>query len=76
MYMEGRDEYRHHCQRYGRHKEFGYKDFVPRFRAERFAPDEWMEVFRRAGARYVVPTAEHHDGFSMWNCEHNRVIKQ
>ena len=61
MYMDGRDEYRHHRKTWGAHKDFGYKDFIPRFRAERFAPSEWMALFRRAGARYVVPTAEHHD---------------
>ena len=65
MYMEGRDEYRHHVQTYGAHRAFGYKDFVPRFSAPRFEPDAWASLAQRAGARYIVPVAEHHDGAAL-----------
>lgn len=67
MYLEGSDEHAHHLQTYGPHARFGYKDFVPMFRAERFDPDAWIALFRRAGAKYVVPVAEHHDGFAMYD---------
>lgn len=46
---------------------FGYKDIVPRFRAERWDPDAWAALFQKAGARYVVLTAEHHDGYALWD---------
>ena len=46
---------------------FGYKDFIPTFKAEKFEPAEWADLFRKAGARYVVPVAEHHDGFPMYD---------
>jgi hypothetical protein len=72
MYMEGRDEYRHHAQTYGSQRAFGYKDFVPRFTAPRFEADAWAALAQRAGARYIVPVAEHHDGFSMFNSSRNR----
>ena len=72
MYMEGRDEYRHHKETYGTHKAFGYKDFIPRFTAPLFDPDAWTSLAQRAGARYIVPVAEHHDGFSMFNSSRNR----
>jgi alpha-L-fucosidase len=45
----------------------GYKDLVPLFKAERFNAAEWAKVFKEAGAQYVVPVAEHHDGFSMYD---------
>ncbi|NJD08878.1 MAG: hypothetical protein FIB01_00030 [Gemmatimonadetes bacterium] len=45
---------------------FQYRDFAPLFRAELFDPAEWADLFRRAGARYVVLTAKHHDGFALW----------
>ncbi len=68
MYQQGSAEFAHHVATYGPHTEFGYKDFIPSFRAERFDPEEWAELFARAGARYVVPVAEHHDGFAMYDC--------
>jgi len=45
----------------------GYKDFIPMFKAEHFDAAEWAKVFKQSGARYVVPVAEHHDGFSMYD---------
>lgn len=69
MYIQGSEEYEHHIKTYGRHSEFGYKDFIPLFKAEKFNPDEWAELFRQAGAKYVVPVAEHHDGFQMYRSE-------
>lgn len=69
MYIQGSEEYEHHIKTYGKHSEFGYKDFIPMFRAEKFNPEEWAELFASAGARYVVPVAEHHDGFQMYRSE-------
>lgn len=65
MYRQGTPEFQHHLETYGPHARFGYKDFIPRFKGERFNAEEWATLFRRAGARYVVPVAEHHDGFAM-----------
>lgn len=47
-------------------KDFDYKQFAPMFRCELFDPAEWAEVFRRSGARYVVLTSKHHDGYCLW----------
>lgn len=69
MYMQGSPEYEHHIAAYGKHAGFGYKDFIPMFRAEKFDPDAWAELFEQAGAKYVVPVAEHHDGFQMYRSE-------
>ena len=72
MYIQGHPAYEHHIKTYGPHKEFGYKDFIPMFTAENWDPDEWAKLFRRAGARYVVFVAEHHDGFALWDCSYTR----
>lgn len=69
MYIQGSPEYEHHIKTYGKHTDFGYKDFLPLFRAEHFQADRWAELFRQAGAKYVVPVAEHHDGFQMYRSE-------
>lgn len=69
MYIQGSPEYEHHIKTYGNHKDFGYKDFIPLFKAENFDADEWAQLFEDAGARYVVPVAEHHDGFQMYQSE-------
>jgi len=67
MYVKGSPEYRHHIETYGPQDKFGYKDFIPRFKAEHFDPAAWAELFKKAGAKYVVPVAEHHDGFGMYD---------
>ena len=59
----------HHREHWGHQDEFGYKDFIPMFRAEKFDADEWAQLFKDAGARYVIPTAEHHDGFAMYDSD-------
>lgn len=69
MYVQGSREFQHHIETYGPHKDFGYKDFIPLFRAERFDAEAWASLFEEAGAKYVVPVAEHHDGFQMYRSE-------
>ena len=62
----GANYFHHHCQAWGHPGQFGYKDFIPRFQAERWDPEAWLDLFEAAGARYVVPVGEHHDGFPMY----------
>ena len=67
MYMLGSRAYEHHIATYGPQDKFGYKDFIPLFKAEQYDPQAWASLFKDAGARFVVPVAEHHDGFQMYN---------
>ena len=60
------DCYNHHLETYGKQSEFGYKDFIPMFKAENFDAARWIKEFKEAGAQYVIPVAEHHDGFQMY----------
>ncbi len=72
MYLKNADNnkvYEHHKNTYGEHKDFGYRDFVPMFKAEKFDASEWAELFSEAGARFVMPVAEHHDGFQMYDSD-------
>ncbi len=67
MYLPGTRAFEHHRKTWGDQATFGYKDFIPLFKAEHFDPDHWVDLFKQAGARYVVPVAEHHDGFAMYD---------
>ena len=57
----------YHVAKYGPQDKFGYKDFIPLFTADKFDPAAWAKLFKESGAQYVVPVAEHHDGFSMYD---------
>ena len=72
MYDINHREFGHHVTHYGNQDKFGYKDFIPMFRAEKFNAAEWVKTFREAGARFVMPVCEHHDGFAMYDTEFNR----
>jgi len=69
MYEKGTKFFEHHVETYGNQKDFGYADFIPMFKAEKFNPYEWIELFKAAGAKYIMPVAEHHDGFQMYDSE-------
>lgn len=58
-----------HTQAFGAPEKFGYKDFIPRFTQEKFNPGEWASLFKRAGARLVMPSAQHHDNFALWDSD-------
>ncbi len=67
IYQDGSAEFKHHVAAFGPQSKFGYKDFIPLFKAEKFDPDHWAALFKEAGAKFVVPVAEHHDGFAMYD---------
>ena len=69
MYNIKSREYKHHVETWGDPNKFGYPDFVPMFKAEKFDADAWAELFEQAGARFAGPVAEHHDGFAMWDSD-------
>ncbi|QCX40290.1 alpha-L-fucosidase [Aureibaculum algae] len=61
--------YDYHVKTYGPLDEFGYKDFIPMFTAEKFDAAEWADLFQRAGAKFAGPVSEHADGFAMWDSD-------
>jgi alpha-L-fucosidase len=67
MYLQGTPEFAHHVATYGPQDRFGYKDFIPQFTGARFDATQWADLFARAGAKFVVPVAEHHDGFPLYD---------
>ena len=73
MYGKGLSQNGYHVKKYGKLSEFGYKDFLPEFKGEKFDADAWADLAIRSGARYAGPVAEHADHFSMWNSQVNPI---
>jgi alpha-L-fucosidase len=69
MYQEGTKEFEHHVKTYGKHTEFGYKDFIPMLTAQNYDANAWAELFKKSGAKFIMPVAEHHDGFPMYDSD-------
>lgn len=59
-----------HNERYGHYTEFGYEDFIPQFKAEKWDPDGLVAFFKESGARFIMPVAVHHDNFDMYDSSH------
>lgn len=68
MYRRESEVFNYHREHFGPQSTFGYKDFIPKLKAENWDPRGWAGLFRKAGAKYVVPVGEHHDGFPMYDC--------
>lgn len=72
MYLAGAREHAHHCEHYGRpDPNRGYKDMIPLFKAEKFDPEQWAELFKDSGAKFAGPVVGHHDNFAMWDSQIN-----
>jgi alpha-L-fucosidase len=64
--MQNKDgaTWKFHKETYG--EDFKYQDFAPLFKAELYDPDLWADIFERSGAKYIVLTSKHHEGFCLW----------
>jgi alpha-L-fucosidase len=67
MYIQGDPDYNYHLAHYGHPSKFGYKDIIPLWKAERWDPEKLMKIFKKAGAKYFVSMASHHDNFLLWD---------
>lgn len=72
MYIQGHPQYLYHIRHYGHPSKFGYKDICALWKAEKFNPDELMDMYKKAGARYFVGQAMHHDHFFNFPSKLNR----
>ena len=67
MYIEGSRQNKYHVEHYGPPSEFGYKDIIPLWKAEKWDPDRLMQLYKKAGAKYFVSMGSHHDNFFLWD---------
>ena len=73
MYIEGTPQYEYHVRHYGHPSEFGYKDICALWKAERFNPEALIDRYYKAGARYLMTQATHHDHFFNYGSKINRM---
>ena len=62
--------YEHHVKTYGHPSKFGYKDFIPMWKAEKWDPDALVRFYKQIGVRYIVPVAVHCDNFDNYDSTH------
>jgi alpha-L-fucosidase len=70
MYEEGSDQYKFHVAKYGHPSKFGFKDVINEWKAEEWNPDELLALYKKAGAKYFVCLANHHDNFDLYDSSH------
>jgi alpha-L-fucosidase len=71
MYMQGNHVYEHHLKTYGHPTKFGFMEFIPRWKAEHWDPDALMKTYVKAGAKYFMSMANHHDNLDMFDSRHH-----
>ena len=67
MYIEGDDAYTYHYQKYGHPSKFGFKDVIHEWKAEKWDPETLVALYKKAGARYFMALANHHDNFDLFD---------
>ena len=72
MYQEGSKVNKYHISKYGHPSKFGFKDLIPLWKAEKWNPEYLMKLYKKAGAKYFVSIASHHDNFFLWNSKIHR----
>ena len=75
MYIEGSDQYKYHKKHYGHQSEFGFKDILPLFKAEKWDPEKLVERYKRCGAQYFFVLGNHHDNFDLWDSQYQEGLR-
>ena len=70
MYSQGHWQYKYHLEHYGHPSEFGFKDVINEWRAEKWNPEKLVSLYKRAGAKYFFAMGNHHDNFDLWDSKY------
>lgn len=71
MYLQGHPSYEHHLKHYGHPADTGFMDIQNRWKAERWDPAGLLDLYKRAGARYFMAVANHHDNLDCYASSHH-----
>lgn len=72
MYDEGSWQYKYHLEKYGHPSEFGFKDVINVWKADKWDPEKLMSLYKRVGAKYFFTLGNHHDNFDLWDSKHHK----
>lgn len=70
MYVEGTPAYENHLKNYGHPSEVGYKEVLRDWNPKKFNPKALVDIYRDAGARFLIIQGVHHDQFDMWDSKY------
>jgi len=70
MYQEGEWQYKLHLEEYGHPSEFGFKDIIHQWKAERFDPDKLVKFYKDNGAKIFMALANHHDNLDLYDSDY------
>ncbi len=70
MYEEGSADYKYHVEHYGPQSQFGFKDVINTWKAEKWDPDRLVALYKRVGAQYFFALANHHDNLDLWDSKY------
>lgn len=72
MYMEGHWKYKYHVEKYGHPSKFGFKDVINEWKAEAWDPEELVSFYKKAGAKYFMALANHHDNLDLYKSKYQK----
>ena len=72
MYIESNDKYKYHCKKYGHPSKFGFKDVINEWKADKWDPEALVSLYKKAGAKYFVALANHHDNFDLYPTKYQK----
>ncbi|HEY8932810.1 MAG TPA: alpha-L-fucosidase, partial [Rariglobus sp.] len=70
MYVEGHGQNKAHVAKYGHPSEFGFKDVIHEWKAEKWEPEKLVALYKRVGAQYFFAMANHHDNLDLWDSQY------
>lgn len=72
MYIEGTHQYKIHLEKYGHPSEFGFKDVINEWKADKWDPDKLVGLYKKTGAQYFFAMANHHDNLDLWDSKYQQ----
>lgn len=71
MYIQGNWQYEHHLKTYGHPSKVGFMEMQNRWKADQWDPDALLDLYVKAGAKYFVALANHHDNFDNYDSKYH-----